>query len=122
LVKKLLTKRKKTLILKIVMNTTTNSNVTALASLIAEIVINKGTAFAGFDYNGKRRNVTLGSSLSKHVSGGDGGNRWGKSFAKSALVEYNGKLYLQGTENNAKDGFHPIKRFDLSKATNFVIG
>jgi hypothetical protein len=102
------------------MNTTTNSNVKALASQIAEIVINKGTAFAGFEYNGKRRNVTLGSSLQKHVSGG--GNRWGKSFAKSSLVEYNGKLYIQGTENNVEDGSHPIKRFELSKVSNFVIG
>ncbi len=105
-----------------VMNNTMNSNPTQLASQIAEIILNKGTAFAGFDYNGHRRNVTLGANLAKagFVSGNGSGN-WGKTFAHGSLVEHNGKLYMQGIENNLADGSH-IKRFDLAKAENFVIG
>ena len=92
-----------------------NTNPLQLASQIAEIVLNKGTAFAGFDYNGKRRNVTVGS----HIVGHKG--NWGSSFTNGALVAHKGKMFLQAVENNL-DGDHQIKRFDLAKATNFVIG
>jgi hypothetical protein len=105
------------------MNTTnTNNNAsrkaTQLASLISEIVINKGTCFAGFDYNGKRRNITLGANFRDRLAGA--GN-WGKSYAKGALVEHNGSLYLQGTPNNDESNA-AVKRFKLAEVENFVIG
>lgn len=95
------------------------NNPLQLASQIAEIVLNKGVAFAGFDYNGKRRNVTVGSNLSRYTSGGS--SRWGTSFTNGALVAYKGKMFLQAVENNVTGG-PQLKRFDLSKAENFVIG
>lgn len=102
--------------------TVTNS-AKALASQIAELVINKGTCFAGFDYNGKRRNVALGTNLSKHVKGSTSGKgNWGTSHARASIIEYNGKLYLQGVENSFDSDNAHIKRYDLSKATNVVVG
>ncbi len=85
-----------------------------IAALVAEYVMHKGTVFAGFDYKGKRRNVTIGSNIV-----GSKGN-WGDTFTKGSLVTYKGKLFLQAVENAGKD--HHIKRFDLTKAENFVIG
>ena len=82
-----------------IMNNQTNQNqnrkAQQLASLVSEIVINKGTCFAGFTYNGKRRNLTLGAKLADRSSGGSGGGSWGKSYANGALVEHNQGLYLQ---------------------------
>lgn len=99
-----------------------NSNPLQIASQVAETVLTKGVAFAGFDYNGYRRNVTVGSNLRKFTSGGKvkGGN-WGQTFTNGALVAYKGKLFLQAVENNLADGSQ-LKRFDLAKADNFVIG
>ena len=97
-----------------------NANPTQLASQIAEIILNKGVAFAGFDYHGKRRNVTVGANL---MAAGfvSGVGNWGKTFTKGSLVEHNQKVFLQGIENNL-DGEPQIKRFDLSQVDNFVIG
>jgi hypothetical protein len=99
-------------------NTATSQKATQLASLISEVVINKGTCFAGFTYNGKRRNLTLGARLRDRVTGG--GN-WGKSYANGSLVEHNGSLYLQGIPNN-EDNAPLVKRFKLAEVENFVIG
>lgn len=103
-----------------------NNKATQLASLISEIVINKGTCFAGFTYNGKRRNLTLGAKLRDRVIGartttdGTKGN-WGKSYANGALVEHNGSLYIQGVPNNEQNA--PIvKRFKLDEVQDFVVG
>lgn len=95
-----------------------NNKAIQLASLISEIVINKGTCFAGFTYNGKRRNITLGAKLGNRVSGG--GN-WGKSFANGSLVEHNGNLYLQGIPNNESNA-PLVKRFKLDEVQDFVMG
>lgn len=89
-----------------------------LASLISEIVVNKGTCFAGFLYNGKRRNLTLGARLGNRTSGG--GN-WGSSYANGSLVEHNGNLYLQGIPNNEENA-PVVKRFKLAEVEDFVIG
>lgn len=96
------------------------SNPTQIASQIAEIVLNKGTAFAGFDYNGKRRNVTLGANL-KEAGFVSGSGSWGETSTHGSLVSHKGKLFVQGIENNLVEG-RLIKRFDLAKVTNFVIG
>ena len=86
--------------------------------------LSKGTAFAGFDYPNpltgevKRRNVTIGARLANKYS--KGGESWGTTFAKDALVSYRGEIYLQGVENNT-DNPH-IKRFSLDKIRNLVIG
>jgi len=102
--------------------TPTNDRAVALAAIIAQ-ALNKGTVFAGFDYPDsrtgapKRRNVTVGSRLSKFTVGGEA---WGKSFARGSLVSHNGKTYLQGVENNTDEPH--IKRFSLDKVSNFVIG
>lgn len=103
------------------MNTTNTQpiqNVLATASRIADLIAAKGVCFAGFDYNGKRRNVTLGKDLSKDVKGV--GN-WGKTSVKGSIVSHNGEIYLQGEENNLETG-KQIKRFRLDRATNFVVG
>jgi hypothetical protein len=102
-----------------------NNKATQLASLISEIVINKGTCFAGFTYNGKRRNLTLGAKLRDRVIGartgtGTKGN-WGQSYANGALVEHNGSLYLQGIPNN-EDNAPVVKRFKLDEVQDFVMG
>lgn len=107
------------------MNNQTNQNqnrkAQQLASLVSEIVTNKGTCFAGFTYNGKRRNLTLGAKLADRSSGGgSGGGSWGKSYANGALVEHKQALYLQGLPNN--DTTRSIKRFKLSDVEDFVIG
>jgi len=91
---------------------------TQLASVISDIVINKGTCFAGFMYHGKRRNLTLGARLGNRVSGG--GN-WGSSYANGSLVEHNGNLYLQGIPNN-EDNAPVVKRFKLDEVEDFVMG
>lgn len=102
-------------------NQTQNRKAQQLASLVSEIVINKGTCFAGFTYNGKRRNLTLGAKLADRSSGGgSGGGSWGKSYANGALVEHKQALYLQGLPNN--DTTRSIKRFKLSDVEDFVIG
>lgn len=106
-------------------NTTmATTNPLQIASQIAEIVLNKGVAFAGFDYNGHRRNVTIGSNLrAAGFSGGGNGSRkgnWGKTFTHGSLVAYKGKLFLQAVENNR--GNKQLKRFDIAKVSNFVIG
>lgn len=99
------------------------TNPTQIASQIAEIVLSKGVAFAGFDYNGKRRNVTVGAHLDRFVSGGKNNkSNWGSSFTNGSLVAYKGKMFLQAVENAKGGTDHQIKRFDLAKATNFVIG
>jgi len=119
-----LTKQTKTLNLNNMNNNNQNRKAEQLAALIAEIVINKGTCFAGFTYNGKRRNLTLGARLADRLSGGStgaGGGGWGKSYAKGALVEHNNNLYLQGVPNN-EDTTAAVKRFKLAEVENFVIG
>jgi hypothetical protein len=96
------------------MKTTIQTNI---ANLIFDIVTNKGTCFAGFDYHGKRRNLTLGANLanrSKQV-----GN-WGESTAKGSLVKHKGEYYLQGLPNN--ENANHIKRFKFSDIENLVIG
>ena len=98
-------------------NQTQNRKAQQLASLVSEIVINKGTCFAGFTYNGKRRNITLGAKLGDRSSGG---GSWGTSYANGALVEHKQALYLQGLPNN--DTTRSIKRFKLSDVEDFVIG
>jgi len=103
------------------MNTTTintNQKATQLASMISEIVINKGTCFAGFTYNGKRRNITLGARLRDRVVGT--GN-WGKTYANGSLIEHKGELYLQGVPNNEENA-PLVKRFKLNEVQDFVIG
>jgi hypothetical protein len=126
-----LTKSKKTSNFNTVMNTATSTlnlpvftqpaSPARVASLIAELVISKGTCFAGFDYDGKRRNLTIGKGLLRHTKGGN--RPWGKSFANTALVEHNGKLYLQGVENNLGDGQgRAIRTFELSKVSGLVVG
>ena len=119
-----MTKQTKTLNLNNMNNNNQNRKAEQLAALIAEIVINKGTCFAGFTYNGKRRNLTLGARLADRLSGGStgaGGGGWGKSYAKGALVEHNNNLYLQGVPNN-EDTTAAVKRFKLAEVENFVIG
>lgn len=115
-----LTKQTKTLNLNTLNNMKNNNNRKAeqLASLITEIVTNKGTCFAGFTYNGKRRNVTLGIKLANRLAGG---TSWGTTYANGAIVEHNNNLYLQGVPNN-EDTTAVVKRFKLNEVENFVIG
>ena len=115
-----LTKQTKTLNLNTLNNMKNNNNRKAeqLAALIAEIVINKGTCFAGFTYNGKRRNLTLGAKMAGRLAGG---TSWGQTYANGAIVEHNKNLYLQGVPNN-EDTTAVVKRFKLAEVENFVIG
>lgn len=115
-----MTKQTKTLNLNTLNNMKNNNNRKAeqLASLITEIVTNKGTCFAGFTYNGKRRNVTLGIKLANRLAGG---TSWGTTYANGAIVEHNNNLYLQGVPNN-EDTTAVVKRFKLNEVENFVIG
>jgi hypothetical protein len=117
---KTLTKQTKTLNLNTPNNMNNNNNRKAeqLASLITEIVTNKGTCFAGFTYNGKRRNLTLGAKMAGRLAGG---TSWGKTYANGAIVEHNNNLYLQGVPNN-EDTTAVVKRFKLNEVENFVIG
>ena len=100
------------------MKNNNNRKAEQLASLITEIVTNKGTCFAGFTYNGKRRNVTLGIKLANRLAGG---TSWGKTYANGAIVEHNNNLYLQGVPNN-EDTTAVVKRFKLAEVEGFVIG
>ena len=101
------------------MNTQTqNQKAQRLAELINQIVISKGTCFAGFTYNGKRRNLTIGANLSNRTHGG---TTWGNSYANGSLVEHKKNLYLQGIPNNDETSAS-IKRFKLSDVQDFVIG
>lgn len=123
-----LTKQTKTLTLNNMINltktnktnnmNTQNTKAARLAGLITEIVTNKGTCFAGFTYNGKRRNVTLGIKLANRLAGG---TSWGKTYANGAIVEHNKNFYLQGVPNN-EDTNAVVKRFKLNEVENFVIG
>ena len=115
-----MTKQTKTLNLNTLNNMKNNNNRKAeqLAALIAEIVINKGTCFAGFTYNGKRRNLTLGAKMAGRLAGG---TSWGQTYANGAIVEHNKNLYLQGVPNN-EDTTAVVKRFKLAEVENFVIG
>lgn len=97
---------------------TNNRKAEQLASLITEIVTNKGTCFAGFTYNGKRRNITLGAKMAGRLAGG---TSWGQTYANGAIVEHNKNLYLQGVPNN-EDTTAVVKRFKLAEVENFVIG
>lgn len=97
---------------------TQNTKAARLAGLITEIVTSKGTCFAGFTYNGKRRNVTLGIKLANRLAGG---TSWGTTYANGAIVEHNKNLYLQGVPNN-EDTTAVVKRFKLNEVENFVIG
>jgi len=117
---KTLTKQTKTLNLNTPNNMNNNNNRKAeqLASLITEIVTNKGTCFAGFTYNGKRRNLTLGAKMAGRLAGG---TSWGTTYANGAIVEHNKNLYLQGVPNN-EDTTAVVKRFKLAEVENFVIG
>ena len=117
---KTLTKQTKTLNLNTLNNMKNNNNRKAeqLASLITEIVTNKGTCFAGFTYNGKRRNLTLGAKMAGRLAGG---TSWGTTYANGAIVEHNKNLYLQGVPNN-EDTTAVVKRFKLAEVDNFVIG
>jgi hypothetical protein len=118
-----LTKQTKTLTLNSlnslnIMKNNNNRKAEQLASLITEIVTNKGTCFAGFTYNGKRRNITLGAKMAGRLAGG---TSWGKTYANGAIVEHNNNLYLQGVPNN-EDTTAVVKRFKLNEVENFVIG
>lgn len=115
-----MTKQTKTLNLNTLNNMKNNNNRKAeqLASLITEIVTNKGTCFAGFTYNGKRRNLTLGAKMAGRLAGG---TSWGTTYANGAIVEHNKNLYLQGVPNN-EDTTAVVKRFKLAEVDNFVIG
>lgn len=115
-----LTKQTKTLTLNSlnIMKNNQNRKAEQLASLITEIVTNKGTCFAGFTYNGKRRNVTLGIKLANRLAGG---TSWGQTYANGAIIEHNKNLYLQGVPNN-EDTTAVVKRFKLAEVENFVIG
>jgi hypothetical protein len=115
-----LTKQTKTLTLNSlnIMNNNQNRKAEQLASLITEIVTNKGTCFAGFTYNGKRRNLTLGAKMAGRLAGG---TSWGTTYANGAIVEHNKNLYLQGVPNN-EDTTAVVKRFKLNEVENFVIG
>ena len=100
------------------MNNNQNCKAEQLASLITEIVSNKGTCFAGFTYNGKRRNLTLGAKMAGRLAGG---TSWGTTYANGAIVEHNKNLYLQGVPNN-EDTTAVVKRFKLAEVEGFVIG
>jgi hypothetical protein len=113
-----LTKQTKTLNLNNMNNNNQNRKAEQLASLITEIVTNKGTCFAGFTYNGKRRNITLGAKMAGRLAGG---TSWGQTYANGAIVEHNKNLYLQGVPNN-EDTTAVVKRFKLNEVENFVIG
>jgi hypothetical protein len=118
-----LTKQTKTLTLNSlnslnIMKNNNNRKAEQLASLITEIVTNKGTCFAGFTYNGKRRNITLGAKMAGRLAGG---TSWGQTYANGAIVEHNNNLYLQGVPNN-EDTTAVVKRFKLAEVENFVIG
>jgi hypothetical protein len=89
-----------------------------LATLISDIVTKKGTCFAGFTYNGKRRNLTLGARLDSRTSGG---TAWGNTYANGCLVEHKKSIYLQGIPNN-ESNIASIKRFKLAEVEDFVIG
>ena len=97
---------------------TQNTKAARLAGLITEIVTNKGTCFAGFTYNGKRRNLTLGAKMAGRLAGG---TSWGQTYANGAIVEHNNNLYLQGVPNN-EDTNAVVKRFKLAEVEGFVIG
>jgi hypothetical protein len=101
-----------------IMKNNQNRKAEQLASLITEIVTNKGTCFAGFTYNGKRRNLTLGAKMAGRLAGG---TSWGQTYANGAIVEHNKNLYLQGVPNN-EDTTAVVKRFKLNEVENFVIG
>lgn len=89
-----------------------------LAELISGIVSSKGTCFAGFTYNGKRRNITLGARLADRLHGG---TAWGNTYANGSLVEHKKHIYLQGIPNNEETNA-PVKRFKLAEIQDFVIG
>ncbi len=95
-----------------------NNRAAALANLITNIVSDKGTCFAGFTYNGKRRNLTIGANLTNRVRGV--GN-WGTTLANGSLIEHKGHFYLQGVPNNEETA-PTIKRFKLDEVQDFVIG
>jgi hypothetical protein len=101
-----------------------NFNPVQIASQVAEVVLNKGTAFAGFDYHGKRRNVTLGQNLDEFLADNPAKTGWGESFANAAIVAHDGKLYIQGVENNVNGNRvgRALKRFNIEQVGNFVIG
>lgn len=99
-----------------------NKSIVFTAKIATAIVA--GTAFAGFDYPTRtggirRRNVTVGSDLSKFITGGK--SNWGQAFANGSLVAYRGKTYLQGVENNLESG-KKLKRFALDRIENLKIG
>jgi len=104
----------------------TTSSTSEIIAKVAEITLTKGTGFAGFDYNGRRRNVTVGAQLGKaHDASTQTKKKWGKSFAKSTLIAYSGKMYLQCIENvslGKGQVTHQVKRFALDKVSNFSIG
>ena len=100
------------------MNTTTNTTkIETLTQSIASLIKAKGTCFAGFDYDGKRRNLTLGANLTRKVVGV--GN-WGESEARGSIVKYKNSYYLQGIPNNESHAH--IKRFKMDKVENLIIG
>lgn len=102
------------------MNTTTNTTrEETLANSIASLIESKGTCFAGFDYKGERRNLTLGANLVNRVVGT--GN-WGQSMTRGAIIKHKNKYYLQGLANNENAPANHIKRFKLSEVTNLSIG
>lgn len=104
-------------------NTTANINANtatsqAIADLVRNVVSKKGTCFAGFTYNGKRRNLTLGLNLRNKIAGV--GN-WGTTTDKGCIISHNGNLYLQGSPNNEINS-PVVKRFKINEIRDFVIG
>ena len=73
-----------------------------------EKVLEKGTRIMSFDYDGKRRNVLVGST---HIELGS--PIWGEQVNR-AIRTHKGKEFLIAECNN-EGANRPIKAFELSK-------
>lgn len=72
-------------------------------------LLNYGTRIVSFDYDGKRRNVLIGSSASMKPP------VWGH-VENPAIRSHSGRKYLVGLVNN--EGSRKFKTFNLSKIRN----
>ena len=76
--------------------------------LKTEKILKNGTRIVSFRYDGKLRNVLLGSYRADYYT------PWGTAL-NEMLTEHNGKLFIAGVDNN--DG-RIVKVFDVAKIEN----
>lgn len=73
-------------------------------------MLKRGTSFACFDYNGKRRHVLIGANVCENYP------RWG-NLVNRAIVKHNGKTFLVAIDKTDDD---TIKNFDIAKIENWM--